>query len=124
LPLVLDLTNPSPSIGWNNEERMGFKERPHPDVVFSLALIHHLAISNNLPLSKIGKFLSELCEDLIIEFVPKQDSQVKKLLESRKDIFPDYNEDGFEKAFSVFFDIMAKEKVGDSERSLYWMKRK
>lgn len=124
LPLVLDLTNPSPSIGWNNEERMGFSERPHPDVIFSLALIHHLAISNNLPLSKIGKFLSELCENLIIEFVPKQDSQVKKLLESRKDIFPDYHEDGFEKAFSMFFDIMAKEKVVDSERTLYWMKRK
>ena len=124
LPLVMDLTNPSPSIGWSNDERMGFKERPLPDAVIALALIHHLAISNNLPFAKIARFLSELSENLIIEFVPKSDSQVKILLESRKDIFGDYHEDAFVKEFEVFFDIKAKEKVGGSERTIYWMKRK
>ncbi len=124
LPLVMDLTNPSPSIGWNNAERMGFKLRPSPDMVFALALIHHLAISNNLPFEKIARFLSELSEHLVIEFVPKSDSQVKKLLESRRDIFGEYHEDAFVKEFEVFYNIIAKEKVMASERTIYWMKRK
>ncbi len=124
LPLVMDLTNPSPSIGWNNEERMGFKSRPLPETVIALALIHHLAISNNLPFSKIARFLSELSENLIIEFVPKSDSQVKKLLESRRDIFGEYHEEAFVREFEVLFNIMAKEKVIDSERTIFWMKRK
>ncbi len=124
LPLVMDLTNPSPSIGWNSEERMGFKLRPLPDAVFALALIHHFAISNNLPFKKIARFLSELSENLVIEFVPKSDSQVKRLLESRKDIFGDYNEEAFIKDFEVFYNIRAKEKIIDSERTVFWMKRK
>jgi ribosomal protein L11 methylase PrmA len=124
LPLVMDLTNPSPSIGWNNEERMGFKMRPLPDAVFALALIHHLAISNNLPFSKIACLLSELSENLVIEFVPKSDSQVKKLLESRKDIFDDYNEENFIREFGVYFSLCDRKKIRDSERTVFWMKRR
>jgi hypothetical protein len=124
LPLVMDLTNPSPAIGWNNKERMAIRKRSHPDTILALALVHHLAISNNLPFSKISKFLSRLSDNLIIEFVPKTDSQVKKLLESRKDIFGDYHEEAFIKEFEVFYTIQAKEKVSDSERVVFWMKRK
>jgi ribosomal protein L11 methylase PrmA len=124
LPLILDLTNPSSPIGWNNEERMGFKERPLPDLVIALALIHHLAISNNLPFQKIAEFLSELSEHLIIVFVPKSDSQVLKLLQSRKDIFENYNEQTFINEFQEFFNIKAKEKIIESERTMYWMQRK
>jgi len=124
LPLVMDLTNPSPSIGWNSEERIGFKLRPLPDTVLALALIHHLAISNNLPFKKIAGFLHELGEHLIIEFIPKSDSQVKRLLLSRKDIFTDYTEEVFIKEFELFFNIKAKEKIIDSERMLFWLQRK
>jgi ribosomal protein L11 methylase PrmA len=124
LPLVMDLTNPTPSIGWNNDERMGLKLRPLPDTLFALALIHHLAISNNLPFRKMAGFFTALGENLVIEFVPGSDSQVKKLLESRRDICRDYNEEAFLKEFEMFYNIMAKEKVLDSERTVYWMKRK
>ncbi len=124
LPLVMDLTNPSPAIGWNCEERMGFKSRPLPDAVLVLALIHHLAISNNLPLIMIARFLSELSENLVIEFVPKSDSQVQKLLESRKDIFDDYNEEAFIKDFEKYYNIKEKVKIIDSERTMFWMKRR
>ena len=123
LPLIMDLTNPSPSTGWNNEERMSFSQRPRPDTILALGLIHHLAISNNLPFAKVAEFLSELCQNLVIEFVPKTDSQVKKLLESRKDVFPGYDEENLEKEFSVFFTIIAKERIRDSERVLYLMKK-
>ena len=124
LPLVMDLTNPSPSIGWSNEERMGFKSRPLPEVVMALALVHHLAVSNNLPFEKIARFLCELSQNLVIEFVPKSDSQVKKLLESRKDIFGTYDEETFIREFEKFYMIKAKEKVIDSERTIFWMVRK
>lgn len=124
LPIVMDLTNPSPSIGWANNERESFTKRGPVDMIFSLALIHHLSISNNLPLSKSADYFSSLCNYLVIEFVPKGDSQVNILLATRKDIFPDYNESGFEKAFSKKFNVISKDKVGASKRTLYLMKRK
>jgi len=123
LPLLLDLTNPSPNLGWENTERFSIQNRDKPDLVMALALIHHLAISNNLPLSKLAQFFSQLSKSLIIEFVPKEDSQVKKLLISRVDIFPDYTFVGFEKAFAEFFKIVRVEDIKGSERRLYLMKK-
>ena len=108
------MTNPSPSIGWTCEERDSLVAREHPQLAMALALIHHLAISNNLPFSKIAEFFAGICEYLIIEFVPKTDSKVKILLSTREDIF--------EKYFSNSFAILAKEQIKDSERTLYLMK--
>ncbi len=100
LPLLLDLTNPSPAIGWANRERDSFGGRGPADLTLALAVIHHLAISNNVPLLQLADFFAEMGKWLVIEFVPKSDSQVRKLLASREDIFPDYTREGFEAAFS------------------------
>ena len=124
LPLILDLCNPSPSLGWAHSERMSLLQRRNPDVVMALALIHHLAISNNLPLSRIAQFFSQLSLWLIIEFVPKDDSQVQRLLANRDDIFSRYNQLDFEANFSEYYDIYKKTPVLNSERTLYLMKRK
>ena len=124
LPLILDITNPSPGIGWENKERTQIFERDKPDIIMALALIHHLAIVNNLPLSGVSDFLKNHCEFLIIEFVPKSDSQVKLLLSSRKDIFSEYDRDNFEQTFSKNFRIIESRAVEQSERILYFMKRK
>ncbi len=123
LPLLLDLTNPSPNLGWENRERTSWMQRGPADVVMALALVHHLAISNNLPLGKIAEFFSQICQSLIIEFVPKNDSQVKGLLSSRPDIFPEYAQEGFEKEFRRYFLIQRSEKVRNTERTLYWMRK-
>lgn len=123
LPLLLDLTNPSPSIGWENEERMSFLDRAPADVVLALALIHHLAISNNLPLKDIARFLSRIGKVLIIEFVPKSDSQVQTLLKIRDDIFSDYTQEAFEKVFKTYFTIEQSVKLKNSLRSLYLMRK-
>ena len=123
LPLYLDLTNPSPGIGWDNKERYSFLERGRPQLVFALALIHHLAISNNLPLDKLAKFFCEMTQYLVIEFVPKSDSMVQHLLSTREDIFFNYHESGFEESFCKYFIIISKEKIIDSERIMYLMKR-
>ncbi len=121
LPLVLDLTNPSPSLGWDNNERDSFSERGPVDMALALAVIHHLAISNNVPLPQLADFFASRCKWLVIEFVPKSDSQVKKLLSSREDIFPSYTREGFESAFSACFTVHRAESVRDSERMLYLM---
>jgi hypothetical protein len=119
LPLLLDLTNPSPAIGWQNEERDSFIGRGPADTVLALALIHHLAIANNIPLDRIAEFFSKICRSLIIEFVPKNDSQVQKMLENRKDIFNEYDEEHFENLFKRYFIITQKIPVKESQRILY-----
>lgn len=121
LPLVLDLTNPSPGIGWANRERMSLLERGPVDVALALALIHHLVISNNLPFEKVAGFLSQICRSLIVEFVPKSDSQVQRLLASREDIFERYDRQTFERQFGEFFDIQYGEPITETDRHLYLM---
>lgn len=124
LPVLLDLKNPSPGIGWENQERMLFLERAPADLVMALALVHHLAIANNLPLGKVSEFFKELCQWLIIEFVPKSDSQVQRLLRSREDIFPDYKQDAFESAFGRIFNLVDAVRIQGTERTLYLMQKR
>jgi hypothetical protein len=121
LPLIQDLTNPSPSQGWAGRERLSLAERGPADAVLALALIHHLAIGHNLPLERMAAYLSRLGRVLVIEFVPKTDAQARRLLLSRPDIFPSYTKEGFERAFARYFSIDAIDPVGDSERWLYRM---
>ena len=124
LSLIIDITNPSPGIGWINRERKPFIERNPNDTVIALALIHHLAISNNIPLKEIAVFFSNFCHNLIIEFVPKSDSQVKILLATREDIFNGYTQVEFEKKFEKYFLIKDAIKIVDSKRTLYRMEKR
>jgi len=121
LPLVQDLTNPSPGVGWSNRERRSLQERGPADAVMALALIHHLAIANNVPLELVAAFLAALGRWLIVEFVPKQDPQVRRLLANREDIFVRYDRDGFEHDFARHYHIRDMRALPDSERCMYLM---
>jgi hypothetical protein len=123
-PLLLDLANPSPSIGWQNQERLSLQERASADTVLALALIHHLAISNNVPLDALAEFFSTLCRHLIIEFVPKTDSQVQRLLVTREDIFETYTQSEFERSFALYFTIEQSVMIQETDRKLYLMKKR
>lgn len=123
LPLLIDFTNPSAAIGWSNQERKSLPERGHADTILALALVHHLALSNNIPLDIIAEGFSELSRYLIIEFIPKSDSQVQRLLSSREDIFPYYTQKDFEETFRGRFEILESMPIDDSERILYYMRR-
>ncbi|MBA4147302.1 MAG: SAM-dependent methyltransferase [Verrucomicrobia bacterium] len=123
LPLLMDLVNPSPALGWDNSERMRWLERHTPDLTIALALIHHLAIGNNLPWQQLVEFFHKISPRLIIEFVPKNDPNAQKLLRVREDIFTDYTREKFEEAFSERFEIEAAAAVEDSERKVYLMRR-
>jgi len=124
LPLVMDLANPSPSLGWLCAERDSLSDRGPASVVLALALVHHLAIGNNVPLESVAEFFASLGKALIVEFIPKSDSQVKRLLVTREDIFDRYNREEFEKAFGRFFVVENSQPIRETERTLYLMRRK
>lgn len=124
LPLLVDLTNPPSGHGWAHEERMSLAERGPADLALALALVHHLAIGNNLPLGHIAAFLARIARWLIVEFVPKSDSQVQRLLASREDIFVDYTQKAFEAEFGRHFLVERSAGIQDSERTLYLMRRR
>ena len=121
LPLWIDIVNPTPAVGWENKERWSFLSRRLPDTALALALVHHLAIGNNLPLSKLAAFFAKICKSLIIEFVPSEDRQARLLIQNRESIFFDYTEDVFEKEFGKFFIISKKSLIPRSKRTLYLM---
>ncbi len=124
LPLVLDGANPSPGLGWAGEERRSLEGRSNADVVLALALVHHLAIGRNVPLDRIASFFARLAPRLVIEFVPKADPMVRKLLATREDVFPDYSLDGFRVAFGEWFTIDEEVVVTGTTRVLFRMSRR
>ena len=124
LPLTVDLMNPSPSQGWAQEERGGLGERGAADFVLCLALVHHLAISGNVPLSKIVEWLSTITEAGVVEFVPKSDPMVQALLRTRQDVYSGYTQVAFEEALREHFQVTDVACLPKSERVLYLFRRK
>jgi ribosomal protein L11 methylase PrmA len=123
LPLVLDLNNPTPALGWGHQERFSLQQRSPAQVILALGLVHHIAIVNHTPFTKIAEFFATLCHTLIIEFIPKEDSQVKKLLSNREDIFSAYDSQHFERAFCQNFILVDKQPIVGSNRVLYLFSR-
>ena len=120
LPLYLDVSNPSPSQGWNGTERKSLKERVDADAVFSLALLHHLVFGKNIPLDSAVARLVELAPNGVVEFVPKTDPMVRDMLLLRKDIFPGYTRSAFESCLQCRARIVTGKRVSESGRRLYW----
>jgi hypothetical protein len=119
LPLVVDLTQPSPAMGWENKEQPAFINRKQFDLSLALALIHHLVIGKNISLTQTAAFFAEQTYWLIIEFVPKDDSKIKSMLQSRKDIYEDYTIENFEEVFRRKFSLLKKETLAQTGRVLY-----
>jgi hypothetical protein len=119
LPLVVDLLNPSPGQGWAHQERRALADRGGADFSLSLALVHHLAISGNVPLSRIVEWLSSIAKAGIVEFVPKSDPMVQTLLRTREDIFANYTESAFQAALEEHFQIAEVARLPESGRILY-----
>jgi ribosomal protein L11 methylase PrmA len=124
LPLILDVANPSPGIGWANTERRSLLERADPDVILALALVHHLAISRNVPLPMLLDLFAELAPWAIVEFVPKEDPMVRRLLATRRDVFPDYTLEGFREAAGERWVVASEEPIEDSPRTLFLLRRR
>jgi len=124
LPLVMDLRNPSPALGWAHQERMSLVERGPADVVLALALVHHLTLAGNVPLPQVARFFATVGRSAVVEFVPIDDPQSKRLLATRGAAPHEYSREAFEGAFRECFDVGEPTPVGDSGRLLYTAVRK
>ena len=124
LPLVADIANPSPALGWAGRERRSLLERADPDGVLALALVHHLALTRNVPLPMVLDLFADLAPWAIVEFVPKDDPMVRRLLATRRDVFPDYDLDGFRVAASRRFEIVHEDPIAESQRVLFLLRRR
>ena len=120
LPLVMDLTNPSPDQGFAGTERKSFTNRARPDFIMAFALVHHLRISGNIPVvSMLDWFRSLGAANLLVEFVPKQDPMVCRLLKNREDIYPDYTVEGFERECARRFRIAQRKALTEGGREIF-----
>ena len=124
LPLLGDIAQPSPALGWALTERRSMLDRADADVVLALALIHHLAIGRNVPLTAAADVFARLGPNLIVEFVPREDAMVQRLLATREDVFTDYTEAGFRAAFDRRFEIQETAPIDGSRRTLFRMRRR
>ena len=124
LPLLMDLTNPTPSLGFHLRERLSLLERNRADLILALAVIHHLRITGNVPFPRIAAFLSDLGEWLVVEYVPKQDAMAQALLRGRKDVFFDYDDDRFSRAFQEHFTMEESAPIPASGRTIYLFRRR
>ena len=124
LPLVMDLVDPSPGLGWANAERRSLADRSNADALLALALVHHLAIGRNVPLGEISAWLATLGPQLVIEFVPRQDPMVQTLLATREDVFEDYTIEGFRAAFDERWTIVEEAPIEGTVRTLFSLRRR
>jgi hypothetical protein len=103
LPLTMDLANPSPGLGWDSCERLGLKERGPAALLLALGLVHHLVFSSGIPLAHIAKWFSDLCQAVVVEWIPELDPMVQKLISNRRGEHLPYNHDLFKSSFGEYF---------------------
>lgn len=123
LPLYLDAANPSPNQGWIQQERKGFNERTKACALIALAFIHHLAIAKNTPLEQTIDWIISLAPTGLIEFIPKNDPTICKMLRLRQDIFIDYNIENFENILKSKAKIIKKTQITKNGRVVFWFKK-
>jgi len=121
LPLVFDLADPSPALGWRNAERATLESRARPDLVLALALVHHLAISANVPVPEILDWLAGLGSHLVLELVTKNDPMVRRLLLEKDDVYRDYETPAFEASLTQRFTVVEQVELMGGLRRLYWL---
>lgn len=119
LPLVINVADPSPGIGWRGLERKRLVDRCRPDLMLSLALIHHLVIGAYLPMNEVIDWFADLTQELVIEFVDRSDPQVQSLLVNRSDTIDDYCEEVFLKELRRRFEIVSTQPLPSGTRTLY-----
>jgi SAM-dependent methyltransferase len=124
LPLVGNVADPSPGLGWLGRERLPFAERSRPDLVLCLALVHHVALSANVPLAEFVGWLASLGGDVVIEFVSKDDGMSQRLLRNKEDVFPDYTLASFDALLERHFSVAGRQALGGGTRTLYYARQR
>ena len=124
LPLVGDLADPSPGLGWRNLERQTLDDRSRPDLILALALVHHLAIARNVPLPDLVAWLASFHADVVVEFVAPEDAMVQRLRRNRDTLDVGYTQQRFEAGLSEHFVIAKQERLRSGTRTMYYARPK
>jgi hypothetical protein len=119
LPLLMNLANPSPSQGWASSERQSLTARGKPQLTLALALVHHVAITANVPLAALLDWFAEVTQELVIEFMSKDDPMVQRLLLNKDDTYSDYNRESFERQLGMRFTVARQTELPGGTRFLY-----
>jgi SAM-dependent methyltransferase len=120
LPLVLDLTDPSPGLGWRGLERKPLEARGRPDLALCLALVHHVSIGGNVPIAGFFDWLRDLDTSLVVEFPTPEDPMVKRMLGRKREAdHHDYRRDWFERCLEERFLVERTEVLASGARVLY-----
>ncbi|HYY75725.1 MAG TPA: hypothetical protein VE644_05330 [Gaiellaceae bacterium] len=120
LPLVADVADPSPGLGWRGLERIRLEDRGRPDLTLCLALLHHVVISANIPVAAFLDWLASLRTELVIELPTREDPMVWRLLAAKgPDANPDYGTETFERALSENWEVARREVLPSGTRILY-----
>lgn len=120
LPLNINIIDPSPSQGWRGQERKSIVQRGTPDLVLALALLHHVVIGGNIPLSEFVEWLRTLEAAIVLEFISKNDEMSADLLRNKEDLYYHYTEEALEKCLGLSFTIKKKKKLKRGLRILYY----
>ena len=127
LPLMVNITQPTPGTGWRNQECPSFLERARGKfgAVLMLAVIHHMLVTERVPLADIIDLAAELTTDLlIIEFISPEDSMFRRLTRGRDELHKELNPIMFEGLCGRHFDIVRRQHVEGSTRWLYLMRKR
>lgn len=126
LPLIINIARPTPNIGWSNIENPSFLDRAKGffDVVLMLAVMHHLLVSERIPLSEIISLAASVTSGyLIIEFISPKDTMFRILSRGREHLFDYLCPDFFEQACLKYFKIIKKQHADNTERWLYVLQK-
>ena len=125
LPMVVDLANPSPAIGYMNRERSAWVDRAQCDCVLALALLHHLLVAGNLPPGHVCDMLFALSRrDVVVEHIPPDDAMFRRLLAFRVDRFAGMTLAACREAFWRRFELLSEEPIPGTGRTLLFLRKK
>jgi hypothetical protein len=122
LPLVMNLTDPSPALGWRGLERKAWTDRGKPELVLALALLHHVSITGNVPVRQFVDWLASLDSHVVIEFMTREDPMVKRLLAAKRVEHEDYDRGFFERCVGEAFEVERTQELPSGTRILYSLK--
>ena len=126
-PLAVNLAHPTPSTGWRNREWPSFLERARGnfDAVLMLAVIHHLLVTDRVPLPDILKLAAELTNALlIVEFVAPEDAMFQRIVRGREELHRGLTHEVFEAACRRHFEIVRCQHPDGATRWLYALRKR
>ena len=126
LPLVVNLARPTPAVGWRNDECSSFLDRAEGafDTVLMLAVVHHLLVTERVPLPELAELIERLTTDwAVIEYVPPDDPMFRRIVRGREHLHVGLTASSFEAAFASRFSLSRREPIPNSGRILYLFRK-